>query len=296
MPDPDQQPYISVRNFTLRNNERVVLDNINLNIFPGEVVAIVGESGGGKTTFGRSLDGWTEGGGAWHRVAGEILVRGVDTRNMDPKILVRRVRRLLQDLTIIPGSIFKNVAIAPKLAFGIRHGMWRQRFAAYLRKQPRPVTPLDMRVEQALRWVGLWDAVCNDLSKSAEDLSGGQRQRICLARTLAYRSPALILDEATSALDAATKLIVLETLRNLKQVSGQIIILITHDEDFAAALATRVVRFDHGRVVADGLPQAVLKNKSTKRGHVQPLQLDLDLPRPDLKQLQFDLPTPAGAR
>lgn len=189
-----------------------VLQDVNLNIEPGEFVALVGKSGCGKSTLLRLISSLEE------KSGGEIRIKDKKVEEIDAD-----VRFLFQDPRLLPWkSVLENVILgSPE----------RSREKA----------------QQALREVGLegkeeaWPA----------DLSGGQRQRVALARALVGTPKVLLLDEPLSALDALTRLNMQRLIERLWQRLGLTVILVTHDVTEAVNLADRVILLEEGRVALD---------------------------------------------
>jgi sulfonate transport system ATP-binding protein len=193
---------------------RVVLDGIDLEVEAGQFVAIVGRSGGGKTTIMRLLTGLD------HPSAGTISIGGRQVAGLQPQ-----VRLLFQDARLLPWqTVISNVGIA-------RAPRWRQ-------------TAADLLAD-----VGLagrendWPSV----------LSGGQRQRVALARALVSRPGVLLLDEPFGALDALTRAEMHVLLTRIWQARRVTTLLITHDVAEAVALADRVLVLRDGRIARDTL-------------------------------------------
>lgn len=195
-----------------RFGERVVLEGMDLEIEPGEFVAIVGRSGGGKSTLLRLLAGLDR------QTSGGLLLDGSPFTGLPPS-----VRMLFQDARLVPWArVLENVGIA-------RERGWREHAAAAL---------ADVGLEDR---AGEWPSV----------LSGGQRQRVALARALVSRPRLLLLDEPFGALDALTRLEMHELLGRIWARDGFTTVLITHDVTEACSLADRVLVLREGRFVLD---------------------------------------------
>jgi subfamily B ATP-binding cassette protein HlyB/CyaB len=217
--------------FRYRHDTSPVLDNLNLRIEPGEMVALVGQSGSGKTTIGRLLL-------ALHRPdAGRILLDGFDLRQLDPLWLRRRIGWVQQEAPLFDASVRDNIS-----AFD--------------------VTVTSEAVVKAGRLAGAHDFILSlrdgyesRVGEHGASLSGGQRQRIALARALVRSPRILILDEFTSALDAEAEANLRGRLARLRQ--GRTILLVTHRLDLAEQ-ADRVVVLQQGRVAEQGTPLELL--------------------------------------
>ncbi len=235
---------IELRNVTKRFGTRTILDGISLTVAPGETVALIGPSGGGKSTLIRCLNGLNT------FDAGEIQVgphRLVPGRHRSE---VRQVRRafgmIFQDFQLFPHlSVLDNVTEAPIRVMGLPKSEARQRAEALLHR------------------VGMAD----HKKASPQQLSGGQKQRVAIARALAMEPRGLLCDEITSALDPELKNEVLDVLVKLKK-DGLTIILVTHEIGFARRAADRVVMLYDGRILEQGLPAEVLDQPRTERMRV----------------------------
>jgi ABC-type polar amino acid transport system ATPase subunit len=234
---------ITLTNVSKRFGSRLVLDGISLSIPPGQTVALLGPSGGGKSTLLRCLNGLNS------FDAGEINIGphslrpagGTDRREL------QQVRRLFgmifQDFQLFPHlSVLENVIEAPVRVL-------RQARAEACK-----------RAEQLLQRVGM----SGHLAAYPPQLSGGQKQRVAIARALAMEPAGLLCDEITSALDPELKGEVLNVLEDLKR-DGLTLILVTHEIGFARRAADRVVVLCDGRILEDGTPTDVLDSPRTER-------------------------------
>lgn len=236
---------ITLTQVTKRFGERLVLDGVSLTIKPGETVAIIGPSGGGKSTLLRCLNGLNT------FDAGEIRV-GTHTLRPAPTAgtngaAARQVRRLL-------GMVFQDFQLFPHLTA-----------LQNIIEAPVHVLKLDRRaaVERGLsllKRVGLADRA----DAYPRQLSGGQKQRVAIARALAMEPRGLLCDEITSALDPELKNEVLQVLEDLKR-DGMTLITVTHEIGFARRAADRVVVLADGRVIEEGPPCQVIDQPQTPR-------------------------------
>jgi len=214
-----------------RPNGARALDHFSLNVQAGEVLALVGRSGAGKTTViklvNRLLDA----------DAGAVLVEGRDTREWDPIALRRRVGYVLQEIGLFPHmTVAGNVAVVPALE------RWTpERTAA--------------RVRELLDLVGL--APQQYAARWPDELSGGQRQRVGVARALAADPPVLLMDEPFGALDPMTRAELRAEFRAIQQKLRKTVIIVTHDMAEAFALGDRVGVIGDGRLVACDTPAAL---------------------------------------
>lgn len=226
-----------------RFGTRTVLDGVTTRIAPGETVALLGPSGGGKSTLLRCLNGLTSFDGGEIRIGPHTLQAGAGS-NRDCLPQVRRMFGMIfQDFQLFPHlSVLGNVTEAPIRVLGLS------------------LAEAHKRAETLLERVGMlghrdaWPA----------QLSGGQKQRIAIARALAMEPRGLLCDEITSALDPELKGEVLGVLEDLKR-DGLTLILVTHEIGFARRAADRVVVLCDGRVLEEGPPAEVLDSPRTER-------------------------------
>lgn len=236
---------ISVKGLQKNFGKHEVLKGIDIDIQPGEVVAIVGPSGCGKSTFLRCLNRMNDlipG----CRVEGRIMLDGEDVNQ--PRTNVVRLRQkvgmVFQKPNPFPKSIFENVA------YGLRvNGV----------KDENLITE---KVELALRRAALWNEVEDRLSSSALGLSGGQQQRLCIARALAVEPQVLLMDEPASALDPIATRKVEESIVELKE--GLTIIIVTHSMQQAARISDRTAFFYMGRLVESDSTDVIFTRPSQK--------------------------------
>jgi putative ABC transport system ATP-binding protein len=206
--------------------DRTALDGVTLTIERGELVAIVGTSGSGKSTLLHLL------GGLDVQYSGSVQLEGQELRTLSDRALAALRQRAL-------GFVFQSFHLVPTWKV-------RQNVALPASFAPAPVPELEARVNEVLARVGLEGR--GDDRPSA--LSGGQRQRVAIARALLLRPPLLLCDEPTGSLDAETGAQILALFQRLHRDDGQTLVMVTHEER-VAAIATRVVRLEHGRVVSD---------------------------------------------
>jgi polar amino acid transport system ATP-binding protein len=234
---------ITCTNVCKRFGERLVLNGVTLTIEPGQIVAILGPSGGGKSTLLRCLNGLNEFDSGEIRIGPHTLRPG-RSANRDTLPNVRRLFGMIfQDFQLFPHlNVLENVTEAPVQVLR-------------LPKREARARALDL-----LERVGMG----GHLGAYPQQLSGGQKQRVAIARALAMEPRGLLCDEITSALDPEMKGEVLDVLALLKK-DGLTIILVTHEIGFARRAADRVVVLEGGTVLEDGPPHDVLDAPRTER-------------------------------
>ena len=232
-------PVLSTKGLTVRFDGKEVLSDVTFDVPACTIVALIGPSGGGKSTLLRSFNRMNDL-VPKVEVEGSIYFKGMDVygEGVDPVEVRRRVGMVFQQPTPFPKSIFENVA------FG-----WRA--AGY-------EGDLDQVVEDALTAAGLWPEVFRELHQSALELSLGQQQRLCLARTLAVTPEVLLMDEPTSALDPIATKRIEELIRSLK--ASYTIVIVTHNLAQAARLSDLTAYLDGGRLVEYGPTETVFTN------------------------------------
>jgi polar amino acid transport system ATP-binding protein len=217
----------------------VVLDAFSLDVDKGEVVCIIGPSGSGKSTALRCINGLE----SYDR--GTITIDGVRVDRSDPSIHALRseVGMVFQRFNLFPHrTAIENVMEGPVYVKRLTPAAARERAVALLDK------------------VGLGEKA----NAYPERLSGGQQQRVAIARALAMEPKVILFDEPTSALDPELVGDVLHVMLTLAR-EGMTMIVVTHEIGFAAEVAGRVLFLDHGRILEQGPPSAILRNPQHER-------------------------------
>ena len=234
---------ITLRNVTKRFGERTILHDISLTIPPGETVALVGPSGGGKSTLIRCLNGLNPFDAGEIQIGPHRLVAGPRNRSSDVQQVRRSFGMIFQDFQLFPHlSVRDNITEAPIRVLGL------------------PTLDAQHRAAKLLDRVGM----ASHANAFPQQLSGGQKQRVAIARALAMEPRGLLCDEITSALDPELKNEVLSVLEDLKR-DGLTLILVTHEIGFARRAADRVVMLCDGRILEEGPPGDVLDHPRTER-------------------------------
>ncbi len=222
---------VTSRQVNFYYGKTIALREINLEIRPKRITALIGPSGCGKSTFLRTLNRMNDL-IAGSRLEGQILLDGEDIygKGVDPILLRRKVGMIFQKSNPFPKSIFDNVA------YGVRVN-------GYTRKK----SELDDLVEKSLQDAALWEEVKDRLHRSALSLSGGQQQRLCIARSLAVKPDVLLMDEPASALDPISTAKIEELIFELKK--RYTIIIVTHNMQQAARVSDFTAFFYMGQLI-----------------------------------------------
>ena len=225
---PDTQSVFSVQKLDFYYGPTKALSNINIEIEPRKVTALIGPSGCGKSTFLRCLNRMNDT-ISGTRVDGQILLEGenIYDSDMDVVTLRQRVGMVFQKPNPFPQSIYDNVAFGPRVM-----GM---------------DVKMDEVVETSLRAAALWDEVKDDLRSDALGLSLGQQQRLCIARVVAVQPEVILMDESTSALDPIATLRIEELIAELKK--DYTIVIVTHNMQQAARVSDYTGLFWLGELV-----------------------------------------------
>jgi putative ABC transport system ATP-binding protein len=198
-----------------------LVEDVSIQVSHGDVLAIVGPSGAGKSSFLRLINRLDE------PSSGSVLLEGQDYREIEPRLLRRRVGMVLQAPNLFPGTVASNLAYGP-------------------RQRGERVAP--DQIERLLEQVTLLGYQDRDI----EGLSGGEAQRVSLARTLMNSPEILLLDEPTSALDSAAEQEVEALLRRIIRDQRLTCLIVTHDIEQAKRLAERAMLMRAGKLVHIG--------------------------------------------
>ena len=231
---PAAPEYVRIEGVSKKFGDFVAVDNVSLSIKKGEIFCLLGGSGCGKTTLLRMLAGFEM------PTSGRILIDGQDMADTPP--YERPVNMMFQSYALFPHmSVEKNVA------FG-------------LEQEKLPGAEIDRRVAEMLEIVQLGQFG----KRKPHQLSGGQRQRVALARALVKKPKLLLLDEPLGALDKKLRERTQFELINLQEQLGVTFIVVTHDQEEAMTLATRIGVMDRGRIVQVGTPPDIYEYPVSK--------------------------------
>jgi ABC-type polar amino acid transport system ATPase subunit len=227
--DQEPAPIVTCTNVCKRYGAFVALRDVNLEVSKGEVVCIVGPSGGGKSTFLRTINGLES------IDSGTICFDGITipgpARNVG--LIRREAGMVFQSFNLFPHmTVRKNLILAPVRARGLSYDEANE------------------RAERLLKRVG----IASQIDKYPDQLSGGQQQRVAIARALAMEPKVMLFDEPTSALDPEMVKEVLEVVRELAG-SGMTMIIVTHEMGFAREISSRVVFMVEGSIVVEAPPE-----------------------------------------
>mgnify|MGYP001118786621 CR=1 FL=1 len=216
---PTEQPVFTIEQLDFYYGEKRALSNINMDIMPRKVTALIGPSGCGKSTYLRCLNRMNDT-IPGTRVEGKIRLHGEDIYAPDADVvdLRQRVGMVFQKPNPFPQPIYDNVAFGPRV-LGLSENK----------------TDLDEIVETSLRKAALWDEVKDTLNEGALGLSLGQQQRLCIARVIAVQSEVILMDESTSALDPIATGKIEDLIAELKK--DYTIVIVTHNMQQAARVS-----------------------------------------------------------
>ncbi len=228
---------VDVRNVCKRFGDRVILDGVSLAVAKGETVALIGPSGGGKSTLLRCINGLVSFQEGEIHVGEHRLMPNAPSADTAEKRAARAiVGMIFQDFQLFPHlSAIANVIEAPVHVRGLS------------------VEEARVIGKKLLERVGLG----HRLEAHPQQLSGGEKQRVAIARALAMEPKALLCDEITSALDPELRGEVLDTLEDLKK-EGLTLLMVTHEIGFARRAADRVALLAGGKIIEIGTPENVL--------------------------------------
>jgi len=226
--DPNARPFLEIRKVTKIFGDRTyAVDDVSLNIFKGEFFSLLGASGCGKSTLLRMLAGLER------STQGQILIEGEDITQMPP--YERPVNMMFQSYALFP-----HMTVEQNVAFGLK----QERLSAQaIRTRVGEMLELVHMIEYARR--------------RPDQLSGGQRQRVALARSLAKQPKLLLLDEPLAALDRRLRERTQFELVNIQERVGTTFIMVTHDQEEAMTMSSRLAVMDAGRILQVGTPSEI---------------------------------------
>ena len=230
---------IEVKNLKKSFNNLDVLKDINLDIFKGEVVAIIGSSGSGKSTLLRCINLLEQ------PDSGTILFNGTDIS--DSKVNINKMREKI-GMVFQSFNLFENMIVLENCVIAQTKVLKRSKLKAK-----------EIAISY-LRQVGMSDFIYSD----TRSLSGGQKQRVAIARALCMEPEIMLFDEPTSALDPEIVGEVLDVMKDLAN-SGMTMVIVTHEMKFAEEVSTKVVFMDDGIIMESNTPHEFFNNPKTQR-------------------------------
>src|SRR5712692_1230686 len=232
--DPNARPYVQVEGISKSFGDFKAVNDVSLKIYKGEIFCLLGASGCGKTTLLRMLGGFET------PTSGRIFIDGVDMASIPP--YERPVNMMFQSYALFP-----HMTVEQNVAFGL--------------KQDRlPRAEIARRVVEILELVQMRPFA----KRKPHQLSGGQRQRVALARSLVKQPKLLLLDEPLGALDKKLREATQFELVNIQEQLGVTFIVVTHDQEEAMTLSSRIGVMNAGQIVQVGTPQEIYEFPGTR--------------------------------
>ncbi|SNY90180.1 putrescine transport system ATP-binding protein [Cohaesibacter sp. ES.047] len=232
--DPDEKPLIRFDAVTKKFDDFTAIDNLNLKIYEREFFALLGPSGCGKTTLMRMLAGFEQ------PTSGSIMLRQQHLTDIPPHH--RPVNMMFQSYALFP-----HMSVEKNIAFG-------------LKQEGRPKAEIADRVEEMLTLVQLKPFA----KRKPHQLSGGQRQRVALARSLAKKPKLLLLDEPLGALDRKLREQTQFELMTIQEQLGLTFVIVTHDQEEAMTVASRIALMEQGKLVQVSTPRDIYENPNCR--------------------------------
>jgi putrescine transport system ATP-binding protein len=232
--DPTARPYVQVERITKSFGDFKAVDDVSLKIYKGEIFCLLGASGCGKTTLLRMLGGFET------PTSGRIFIDGEDMTGVPP--YERPVNMMFQSYALFP-----HMNVQQNVAFG-------------LQQDRLPKAEIQQRVATMLDLVKMGEYA----KRKPHQLSGGQRQRVALARSLVKRPKLLLLDEPLGALDKKLREHTQFELISLQDKLGVTFVVVTHDQEEAMTLASRIGVMNHGEIVQAGTPSEIYEVPGSK--------------------------------
>ena len=225
--DPEQTPHVQLLDIRKNYGDFTAVDNISLDIYKGEFFSLLGPSGCGKTTLLRMLAGFET------PSQGQIILDGEDMSTVPP--YARPVNMMFQSYALFP-----HMTVEKNIAFG-------------LKQDKVPKDEIQQRVGEVIELVQMGKFA----SRKPHQLSGGQKQRVALARSLVKRPKMLLLDEPLGALDKKLRQDTQFELMEIQEKLGITFVIVTHDQEEAMTVSSRIAVMDHGRIVQVATPTQI---------------------------------------
>jgi len=261
--DPAAKPYVEISRVTKKFGDFIAVNNVSLKIYQGEIFCLLGGSGCGKTTLLRMLAGFES------PTSGALSIEGQEMTGIAP--YDRPVNMMFQSYALFP-----HMTVEDNVAFG-------------LKQEGIAKTEIRRRVEDMLAIVKMPQFA----KRKPHQLSGGQRQRVALARSLVKRPKLLLLDEPLGALDRKLREHTQFELVHIQEQLGVTFMVVTHDQEEAMTLASRIGVMNHGEIVQVGTPSEIYEFPASRFvadfiGSVNMFEGRLIEDRPDHVRIQSD--------
>ena len=231
---PGDDGFLQTRELSKRFEDVVAVDAVSLSVKKGEIFALLGSSGCGKSTLLRMLAGFEK------PTSGSIFLGGIDIATFAP--YRRPINMMFQSYALFP-----HLSVWDNIAFG-------------LKREGMPGAQIQLRVDEMLGLVQLGELA----KRKPHQLSGGQQQRVALARSLAKRPQLLLLDEPLGALDRKLRERTQFELVNIVEKVGVTCVMVTHDQEEAMTMASRIAVMSHGQVVQVGTPKEIYESPNSR--------------------------------
>jgi putrescine transport system ATP-binding protein len=228
------EPFIRIEKVTKKFNDFVAVNNVSLDIYKGELFALLGGSGCGKTTLLRMLSGFES------PTEGRVWIDGQDMTSVPP--YERPVNMMFQSYALFP-----HMTVEQNVGYGLKHEKLTD-------AQRKDRVKLMLDLVQLSQFAG----------RKPHQLSGGQRQRVALARALAKQPKVLLLDEPLGALDKKLREHTQFEIMNIQEKTGITFVVVTHDQEEAMTLSTRIAVMDKGIIRQTGTPTEIYEFPKTK--------------------------------